>query len=75
MNKKEFGEMADCVGCGLPATKYCDGWNHSSSKSSKFGDFEFSSQCGYPVCDSCVHDSTGEHKARDNEQSATTERS
>lgn len=54
--------FARCVGgCGRWATKYCEAWNTSSTKPGKYGHFELSSRCGYPVCETCVHDGYNKH--------------
>lgn len=45
----------ECVGCGNPATKYCDGWDTTKTNDRGLGSFAFGSQCGYPVCGTCTH--------------------
>lgn len=54
---------AECVGCGQPATHYCEGWDDLAGKRNQHGEISMSVQCGYPVCDTCTHVSIKLHTA------------
>lgn len=60
MGKIEY--EAECVGCGSPATHYCEGIITSYMKSTKHGSFHFSTTCGYPVCSTCIHIGYKQHQ-------------
>jgi hypothetical protein len=56
VKEKLLAQEVTCVACGEQATQYCEGWNTAEGKKTKYGQFVFSSQCGYPLCDKCQHE-------------------
>lgn len=64
MRRKPYPDTT-CAGCGKKATKFCDGWDGSSTKDTGHGSFSFRSQCGYPVCSTCEHLPGGNHQPRE----------